>query len=229
VEQAVTPETPDNFGRVTTSTEPLPVQPPGVERVNWWWVTGVGTCLVSAVVDVATVDHGEPVVVWGRVPRWWYLVGTLLGLGLVSLIASWARRLGPSWDDQVRPSRGWPRRIATGALATGSVLVATALFLSTAVTDSFTTYTVLSPPSPGGCRVLIGEHSFLLLGSGRIYLLPAGDHRPREVDSYLADDGYRPIANRTYQVNWQGELLEMTLWGTPFQPVTYTTKPLSCA
>src|SRR6187549_2417321 len=71
VEQAVTPETPDNFGRVTTSTEPLPVQPPGVERVNWWWVTGVGTCLVSAVVDVATVDHGEPVVVWGWVPRWW--------------------------------------------------------------------------------------------------------------------------------------------------------------
>jgi hypothetical protein len=72
---------------------------------------------------------------------------------------------------------------------------------------------VLPARSADGCRVAVGEHSVLLLGSGDIYVLAPGGHRPREVNSSFANDGYQPISARTYRMSWHGEAGDLDIWG----------------
>lgn len=189
----------------------------------------VGTLLLSCVIAAAayTLQAELPVLVWGGfVPRRWHALGILLALGGGSLIAGVLSRPPPP---STRRRPGSQRLVL--AAAAFAALLATAAVASTvavAVADGISRYHVLEPTSPGGCRVVVEERSALLLGSGTVYLLPRGSRRAREANSYLADDGYRPVTFGTYSLRWRGEIAHLEILGTTEQPVSYDPKPLTC-
>ncbi|MGV8910650.1 MAG: hypothetical protein ACOH1Y_16860 [Propionicimonas sp.] len=99
------------------------------------------------------------------------------------------------------------------------VVAAVASVAQASILDIVSEYYVLEPASAGGCRVVVDQRSFLLLGSGVIHVLPAGEVLTREVSDYIADDGYRPFGLGTYQLTWQGEEAVVLTWGDANAPV----------
>ncbi|GAA3634947.1 hypothetical protein GCM10022223_61660 [Kineosporia mesophila] len=196
----------------------------GTRRFDGLWLAGVAALLPAPVSAFIVADMDGPLVVGNSVLRRWHLVGGLLVLGILFVVALW----------YIRESRRGHRarrlrwRIVAGAITTCAVGAGVLAFLITAFLDMFTTYTVLPQHGADGCRVVVGERSVLLMGEGAIYVLPAGSHSPREVNSYFADDGYRPITFGTYRLTWNGDIAELTVWGMRDQPVDYASEPLSC-
>lgn len=191
-------------------------------------LTVVGIALFCAAIAAALWSlHGTPTLVFGDfVPRRWHGLAALLVLAALSLLA--ARRVSPQPPRTRQPARPLSlavgAAVATGLLATG----AAALTAAVAVSDSISDYHLLKPASAGGCRVLVEERSALLLGSGTVYLLPAGARVARETNSYSADDGYRPITFGTYSLRWRGETAHLELKGTQHQPVEFDPQPMTC-
>ncbi len=186
-------------------------------RIDRLAFAGLAGLLSTALITFAVSGVKGPVVIGETVIRRWYVVGAVLVLSLIALVASVVVRdfheSSPGWRP-VAPPRSMLRRIGKGLFVVVCLLVGGLAFLVTVVMDSSMTYTVLPERSANGCRVVVGEHSFLLLGSGSVYLLPAGQHRPREVNTYFADDGYMPIHEKAYRIVWQGEVADLSIWGT---------------
>lgn len=193
----------------------------GARALGW---LGVGLLVSTVVVAAAARGLDGPVVLAGVVPRRWHVVGVLLAAALVALAAAALARL--SAEPGVRPSRA--RRWASGVGVAVLSCAAVGSFGVVGLTDAITTYHVLSPASPGGCRIVVGERALLLLGSGTVYVLPPGERFPRGVAEYGADDGYRPITFGTYRLSWRGEVATLELSGTAHQPVDYDARPLAC-
>jgi len=127
---------------------------------------------------------------------------------------------------------GRRRRWTTAATRTGRAAVATTAVLCVAwaaLGDANSRYLVLGPASPSGCRVVVDQRSFLLLGSGVVHVLRPGEHLTHPVGGYVADDGYRPFDFGTYRLTWSGETATLELWGDPDMPVSPAHQRLLCS
>ena len=82
------------------------------------------------------------------------------------------------------------------------------------------------PPVPRGGRAVVGETAFLMAGNGEVYAVggstgaawgPSG--------SWFADDGYRPVAEGSYELRWgrsDGSLVVSGTRGNPVHPSLHT-------
>ena len=63
------------------------------------------------------------------------------------------------------------------------------------------------------------QRNVLLAGYGDVYLVPGGFGVGRKIASYSADDGYSPMGNGTYALEWRGSEPHFTAYGAPANPV----------
>lgn len=117
-----------------------------------------------------------------------------------------------AWQDHV---------VVTRIISVLTILATLMAMLPALMYASISTPYLLKPASASGTRVLVVNHSFLLLGSGDVYVVKRGAVIPQHIGSYMGDDGYDPIGNNVYTLDWQGETPQLTLHGTEFQPVEY--------
>ena len=78
---------------------------------------------------------------------------------------------------------------------------------------------IAEPTGPAGDRVVVVERNVLLAGYGDVCLVPGGFGVGRKIASYSADDGYSPMGNGTYALEWRGSEPRFTACGTPANPV----------
>ena len=140
------------------------------------------------------------------------LAAMLLGLILMPISMALRIRLN-AWQDHV---------VITRIISVLTVLATLVAMLPALMLASVSTPYLLKPANASGTRVLVVNHSFLLLGSGDVYVVDRGAVVPQHIGSYMADDGYDPIASNTYTLSWQGETPQLTLHGTENQPVEYS-------
>ncbi|MEU9984867.1 hypothetical protein [Streptomyces sp. NPDC050856] len=160
-------------------------------------------------------------VVLGHVVPGWAVGGALLVTAPVIMRVGTAPRR-PVADGVVKERRAVPRWVlglAAVVAGLGSVLGA--------VGDLGADYRVLEPRGPGGCRAVVREASFLLAGSGEVYV--AGTTGVgRQVGSWTADDGYRPVASGTYELRWGATDGVLTVNGSKGDPVWPGLHELDC-
>lgn len=187
------------------------------------WVA-VGSLLVAVVVGHLPAPTDRLLVLAGTVvrpaPIAWCLVGIAVLLSLVRVLVD----SGPP----ALPRRSW-RRILVRFLV---VVLSAAAVLSCALAslpDLGSRFLVLDPAGPDGCRVVVAQHSFLLLGSGEIHVLDPGEHRTRKVGYWDADDGYRPFDFDTWSLEWKGGQAELVTRGEGNMPVWPERHELSCS
>lgn len=140
--------------------------------------------------------------------------GALLGIATIAGVAH--RVLGA--EAAPRPHRRAVRALRRLAV-TALVVAAIASIGQASIPDIVSNYHVLDPASASGCRVVIDERSFLLLGSGVIHVLPAGAMLTRPVSDYIADDGYQPFSLGNYQLTWNGDEAVLVAPGVENAPV----------
>lgn len=78
---------------------------------------------------------------------------------------------------------------------------------------------IAEPTGPAGDRVVVVERNVLLAGYGDVYLVPGGFGVGRKIAGYSADDGYSPMGNGAYALEWRGSEPHFTAHGTPANPV----------
>ncbi|MFD7027843.1 hypothetical protein ACFWAR_07410 [Streptomyces sp. NPDC059917] len=167
-------------------------------------------CLVLA---VAAGWSTILLVVLGHVVPGWAVSAFLLALSpaLARALAVRHRatvdRAAPWWA----PLPRFVRVLLTVAAAVGSALGA--------LDDLGADYHVLRPTGPHGCTVVVRETSFLVAGSGEAYAVGPTGFAWRSSASWTTDDGYRPIATGTYDLNWTRDDGTLTVHGTPTDPV----------
>ncbi|MBC9717815.1 hypothetical protein H9Y04_35320 [Streptomyces sp. TRM66268-LWL] len=66
-------------------------------------------------------------------------------------------------------------------------------------------YFVLEPSGPDGCRAVVRESTFLVIGNGEVYTTGAMGIVWHPVSSWRTDDGIRPIASGSYEMKWSRE------------------------
>lgn len=190
----------------------FPVLRKATTTVGW---LAVVCFLGAAVVASIPAPTDELLVILGKVRRPWNVSAQLLGAAGVACwvyIFGWAATRA---DDTPSPRR-LRRRIAIVSLMIAAVFL---VGRATLIDGLVSTYHVLEPAGSDGCRVVVEERTFLLLGSGAVHALPAGDLTTHEVDDFMADDGYRPVTLGTYSLEWQGNEAHLVLRGHPHAPV----------
>lgn len=193
-----------------------------------WWVVGLVALLADvAVAALSYYGPDDPVVLDPYVPRCWHLAGLLTMFGVTALIVGSCTRVSAEDHGRLK-RRGLLRRAAVVLATLATLLVSTLALLLIGLAAAATGYHVLQPAGPQGCRIVVAEDTFLLLGSGRVFVLPAGSHRPQQVATFDTDDGYRPISLNTYRLTWDGPSANLALWGTEAAPVFYDPVPLTC-
>ncbi|MEU9172192.1 hypothetical protein AB0D34_31125 [Streptomyces sp. NPDC048420] len=194
---------------------------------------GTGVLLLAAAASWSSVL----LVVGGRVvPGWMLGAGLMVGaLVLMGVRGVRGRRRSVVGDrvvgdrvvgDRVGP--GYPFRPSTlRRLGYGlsSVLAVLGVGFG-ALGDLGAEYLFLRPGGPEGCRAVVRETAFLMAGSGEVYAVggstgvawgPSG--------SWFADDGYRPVAEGSYELRWgrsDGSLLVGGTSGNPVYPSLHT-------
>ncbi len=78
---------------------------------------------------------------------------------------------------------------------------------------------VADPPSPAGDRVVVVERNVLLSGNGTVYFVSDGFGFGVEIARYGADDGYSPMGNGTYVLEWCDRVPAFEALGTLANPV----------
>ncbi|MET8075824.1 hypothetical protein [Streptomyces sp. NPDC005303] len=181
---------------------------------------------VLGLVLAAVVSWGSVlVVVAGRVVPAWVLGGALIVVSLVLMGVHGVRRRRSAPDDgdtAVTAGRYVPRRF-------GYVLLTVLAVVSVGfgvLGDLGAQYLVLRPSGPGGCTAVVRETAFLMAGSGEVYGVggstgvawgPSG--------SWFADDGYRPVAEGSYELTWgrgEGVLVVHGSSGNPVYPAIHS-------
>lgn len=141
-----------------------------------------------------------------------------IGLAFASWMIDRARRAAPNEGSAapVRPVRGRAVRWLVNGTA------ALALSISIPVADFeclLAAPYIADPVSSAGDRVVVVDRNVLLAGYGDVYLVPGGFGVGRKIASYSADDGYSPMGNGTYALEWRGSEPHFTAHGTPANPV----------
>ena len=131
--------------------------------------------------------------------------------------ASWmTRRFGG--DSAARPAAGGMR--AVRLLANGTTVLALSTSILVAGFECLLAVPYIAEPTgPAGDRVVVVERNVLLAGYGDVYLIPGGFGVGRKIAGYSADDGYSPMGNGTYALEWRGSEPHFTAYGTPANPV----------
>lgn len=193
-----------------------------VTRSGWHAGIAVGCLVFSAVVCWINVV----LVVFGHVVSAWAVSMALLCAALVSMRVAAVRRRAMADADAAPRRRVWMqvlRGLLVAAAAIGSALGAAG--------DVSAEYHVLQPEGPNGCLAIVRESSFLSAGRGEVYTVstagpvgivgwPSG--------SWTADDGYRPIAQGTYELRWGRSDGALTVSGSEVNPVMDGVHSLKC-
>ena len=205
--------------------EPAPPRSPGRSRRVAWWL-GILASASAVAVTTAVPYLDEPIVVAGVIPRVWPVVGALVLMTTGSFVASALLQ----WDNRARGT--WHRLLRFAAIASSTVValfLAGAAFLMALILDASTDYEVLSPSSPGGCRIVVGQNPHMFSGSGTVFVLAEGQRRPRETDRYTTDPGSsHPINAGTYELTWRGEVASLRVWGVSEALGDYESPPIDC-
>ena len=132
-------------------------------------------------------------------------------------VASWMTRRsgGDSAKGPVTDGKRAVRWLANGI----TVLVLFASILVAGFECLLTAAYIADPASPAGDRAVVVERNVLLAGYGDVYLVSGGFGVGRKIASYSADDGYSPMDNGTYALEWRGSEPHFTAYGTPANPV----------
>lgn len=147
-----------------------------------------------------------------------YELSLLFAFASVALAAvSWIVRRFEG-DSAMRASTGEKRDVRWFANGI-TIFVLSASVLVAGFECLLTEPYVAEPVSPTGDRVVLVERNVLLAGHGDVFLVPRGFGMGRKIASYSADDGYSPITNGTYTVEWRGSEPCFTAYGTPANPV----------
>ncbi len=105
-------------------------------------------------------------------------------------------------------------------LANGMTILALLASISIAGFECLLTASYIADPAgPAGDRIVVVERNVLLAGHGDVYLVPGGCGLGRKIESYSADDGYSPMGNGTYALEWDGSDPCFTALGTLANPV----------
>jgi len=174
--------------------------------------TGIGSLALAAVASWSSLL----LVVQGRVIPGWGVSATLLAM---SLVLRWALT---RVDRPTSPSRLLRKRAAWARLGSSLLIVTAVLGTGREAVDDLISdaeYHVLRPAGPGGCTVVVRETSFLGIGNGEAYAVGRSGLAVGRSGSWTVDDGYRPIAAGTYELDWvrDGGLLRIS--GTSTDPV----------
>lgn len=182
-------------------------------RALWVRVTAVGCAVLSLPVSWG----GLLLVVGERVVPGWVLACVLL-LPLPAL----------RWFP-VPAATGGPHkhRVVPRWVLAVSATVATSVLAYCALGDWATEadYRVLEPSGPGGCRVVVRETSFLVIGTGEVYEVGTGG-LGLQIGSWTADDGHRPFRSGTYELEWGREGGLLRIGGTSTDPVWTSDIPV---
>jgi hypothetical protein len=176
-------------------------------------------CLVLA---VAAGWSDVLFVVLGHVfPGW--AVGAVLLLPWPVLVRVGAARRRSDNGRMAAGRRVIPWRVVRGLLAAAAGAGSVVGWLS----DMGADYHVLRPEGPGGCTAVVREESFLG-GRGEVYVSgPIGIVR-RPAGSWWTDDGYRPIAEGTYELRWSRNGGTLTVRGDEVDPVMNGEHRIDC-
>ena len=141
-----------------------------------------------------------------------------IGLALASWMIARARRAAPS-DGSAAPVRPVRNRVVRW-LVNGTAALALPISILVAGFECLLAAPYIADPaSPAGDRVVVVERNVLLAGYGDVYLVPDGFGVGRKIASYSADDGYSPMGNGTYELEWSGSVPHFTAHGAPADPV----------
>lgn len=169
-------------------------------------------CVVGALLLTVMNWAGWLVVVLGRAVPLWVPAAALLFVALGLVVWAAASRRSPWRVSQRSRLLRWSS-IVVAVAAAGGVALAAAADLAFGAT-----YSVLEPSAPSGCRAVVRETSFLFGGSGEVYAV-SGWGVGHRVGSWGVDDGYRPIANGHYEVQWGGDGGVLRIWGGAQDPI----------
>ncbi|MGX1369748.1 hypothetical protein RKD19_005107 [Streptomyces canus] len=172
---------------------------------------------------------GVLVVVAGRVFPAWVLGGALAVVALVLMGVHRVRERSTApvegdGDTAVTAGRYVPRRLGYVLLT----VLAVASVGFGALGDLGAQYFVLRPRGPGGCTAVVRETAFLMAGRGEVY--GVGGWGSTGVawgssGSWFADDGYRPVAEGSYELTWGrggGVLVVQGRSGDPVYPAIHS-------
>ncbi|MFJ2890857.1 hypothetical protein ACIO53_32890 [Streptomyces sp. NPDC087305] len=155
-------------------------------------------------------------VVGGRVVPGWGVSAVLFALALVlwrSFVRA-GRRGEAVLLSVVRP--GWLRP-TTVLLIVAAVSGIAWGALDDLISDA--RYYVLRPTGPGGCTAVVRETSFLVIGDGEAYAVGRTGLGLGEAGSWVVDDGYRPVAAGTYELDWERDGGLLVISGSGTDPV----------
>ncbi|MEE1768565.1 hypothetical protein PUR34_10435 [Streptomyces sp. JV185] len=161
-------------------------------------------------------------VVLGRVVPGW-AVGAVLLL-VSSVVMRTAAVPARPETEGAAPRRAAPPRFVRGLLAVVAGLGCAVGVLG----DLGSEYHILRPTGPHGCTAVVRETSFLFAGSGDVYAVGPSGVAWRPSGSWQADDGYRPIAEGTYELHWGRDDGALSVRGTEVDPVMDGLHGLDC-
>lgn len=155
-------------------------------------------------------------------PAGYLLVLVIAAVSIGLAFASWM--IGKAWRAAPNEGSAAPVRPVRGRavrwLANGiTVLALSASILVAGFECLLAVPYIAEPTGPAGDRVVVVERNVLLAGYGDVYLIPGGFGVGRKIAGYSADDGYSPMGNGTYALEWRGSEPHFTAFGTPANPV----------
>lgn len=141
----------------------------------------------SVAVAVAVLGFAIPPVVVGTSVVRPAVLHVVAVVGLRLLSTSVAARTG-----RANPAAGGAAAVVCVALVSIHVLWSWAT----------TSYTILSPTGPDGCRVVARESAVLMSGDGSLGVVGPFGGPVRMRGDYAVDDGGTPMTDGTYRLRW---------------------------
>ncbi|MER5777492.1 hypothetical protein ABT144_25030 [Streptomyces sp. NPDC002039] len=165
----------------------------------------------------------------GRVIPSWAVSAALLLVSLVLMGVAAVRRLSEDGRRRSEDGRKTGRHMALPPFLRGlAVVVAVLGSVFGVLGDVGAEYHVLHPTGPHGCRAVVRETSFLVIGNGDVYAVGRTGIAWRPAGSWWADDAYRPIARGTYELRWGPQDGTLALRGSTTDPVMEGVHRVDC-
>ncbi|MFD3440319.1 hypothetical protein ACFWU3_22730 [Streptomyces sp. NPDC058685] len=125
--------------------------------------------------------------------------------------------------DHAADAPSLPQKRAGSARVAARLLIVTAMLgIAWGAADDLISnaeYHVLRPAGPGGCTAVVRETSFLVIGNGEAYAVGRTGLGLGKSAAWTVDDGYRPVAAGTYELDWRRDGGRLRISGTSTDPV----------